>query len=286
MTNLDHEAAPLKINLFLHITGRREDGYHFLQSLFAFADFGDRLEVAAHNSLSLAVTGPFAGLLQGEDDNLVLRAALALQRFVGKPGLGAALTLVKNVPVASGLGGGSADAAAALRLLNRYWRLNLPLNTLEAIALTLGADVPACVSSKPQWVEGIGDVRTPIPAQHAFPALIVNPGIALATPDVFAQYKKNGRFRAKMPQPAGADLLTLLAQTSNDLEHAACAREPGIAPLLEALQQCQGAFLSRMSGSGASCFALFKTRAAQELAAKALRVRFPAAWICRTSLVF
>jgi 4-diphosphocytidyl-2-C-methyl-D-erythritol kinase len=286
MNSQDYEAAPVKVNLFLHITGRRADGYHIMQSLFAFADFGDRLEVAPAQTLSLSVTGPFAQPLLQESDNLVLRAARALRTAAAMPALGAALRLTKNVPVASGLGGGSADAAAALRLLNRFWGLRLPQKTLLVLARTLGADVPACLASTPQWAEGIGDELTPLEAQHCYPILIINPGSALATARVFEHYKKHGQFRSLIAKPAPAELLATIKAASNDLEPAACALAPEITELLHLLQDCSGMVFSRMSGSGASCFALFKTHAAQEQAAFALRQRFPAAWIYQTTLRF
>ena len=178
------EPAPAKVNLYLHVTGRRADGYHLLDSLAVFGPAADLLAAAPAAALTLALEGPFAAGLAAEPDNLVLRAARALAAEAGLPG-GAALRLAKHLPVASGIGGGSADAAAALRLLDRLWGLGLPEARLAAIAARLGADVPVCLASRPRRMQGVGEVLRPAPALPDCGLLLVNPGVALATPAVF-----------------------------------------------------------------------------------------------------
>ena len=180
-----HETAYAKLNLALHVRAREADGYHRIETVFAFAGHGDELAVAEADKLSLAVTGPFADALAGEGDNLVLRAARALAERCDVI-TGAALTLDKRLPVASGIGGGSADAAAALRLLRRFWRIDIADAELDAIAARLGADVPACLASRTMRGEGIGDELTPIdlPGLAGTPLLLVNPRIGLATAPV------------------------------------------------------------------------------------------------------
>jgi 4-diphosphocytidyl-2-C-methyl-D-erythritol kinase len=241
------EIAYAKINLELRVRGRRDDGFHDIDTLFAFAEDGDRLSVAEGEGLSLAVTGPFAGELGGCEDNLVLRAARLLD-----PGRGARLTLDKRLPVASGIGGGSADAAAALRLLVRWWDLGLGRAELIALARHLGADVPACLLSKTARGTGRGDVLEPAEAQVAGkPVLLVNPRVPLSTAEVF------GRWR---PMPAAG----------NDLEPAALELAPAIGEVLSSLRAQPGVELARMSGSGATCFALFDSEARRDSAAVAI----------------
>jgi 4-diphosphocytidyl-2-C-methyl-D-erythritol kinase len=182
------EPAPAKVNLFLHVGDKRGDGYHDLTSLAVFPAIGDALFVEPHHNLALAVDGPMVRGLPVDSSNLALNAAHALRHqalAMGRPVGGAAMTLTKNLPVASGIGGGSADAAAALRLLNKLWRLDLPNETLEIIALTLGSDVPVCVASIPRWMEGRGERLSAAPALPQFWLTLVNPGVAVATADVF-----------------------------------------------------------------------------------------------------
>jgi len=269
------EPAPAKLNLDLRIVGRRADGFHWLDSLVAFADIGDVLSVAAGDDLSLALDGPFAPGLSAGADNLVLRAARALQDASGTKA-GAALRLTKNLPVASGIGGGSADAAAALRALSRLWSCELPL---AAIAASLGADVPACLASQPCWMSGIGEILEPCATLPEAGLVLANPGIGLATPAVFK--RRAGPFSAArrfaVPPTVGELALELL-RSGNDLTDAAQELVPDIGALLGLLAALPGAHLARMSGSGATCFALFDSQAAARAAAKRLEMQVPPGW--------
>lgn len=266
------EAAPAKINLFLHVTGKRADGYHLLDSLVAFAGIGDRLTAEPADTLSLRVVGPFAAGLDGEADNLVLRAARALAdaaRIVPR----GALVLEKNLPVASGIGGGSADAAATLRLLSRLWDVSVDPLVLYALAARLGADVPVCVAARPTQMRGVGEVLDPAPALPACGLVLVNPGVALATADVFRA--RSAAFSAPVTLPAVWDSTTAMADglrdLTNDLQPPAVALRPVIGEVLAALGATPGCLLARMSGSGATCFALFPDAGAADLAAASLR---------------
>ncbi len=254
------EAAPAKINLYLHVLGRRPDGYHVLDSLVVFAGAADRLFAATAEQLSLKVTGPFAGALAGEGDNLVLRAARAL-------GVTARLTLEKHLPVASGIGGGSADAAATLRLLGA---LRGNRTELDALALSLGADVPVCLDAAPRRMGGVGELLEPAPALPPFGLALVNPGVAVATADVFRARLGGFSAPANLPEawPNAAAMAADLAALRNDLEPPAIALCPPIAEVLAALRAARGCLLARMSGSGATCFALFDTPALAATAAR------------------
>jgi 4-diphosphocytidyl-2-C-methyl-D-erythritol kinase len=257
--------AAAKINLFLHVGDKRADGYHALESLAVFADVGDTLSFASADALSLSIEGPFAQGLSAED-NLVLKAARALGSH------GAHITLTKNLPVASGIGGGSADAAAALRGLNELWRLGHATADLCAVAETLGSDVPVCVASTAAWMEGRGEILTPMRVSN-MPILLVNPGVAVATADVFRALKlRSGLGRQKTAELTG---------TSNDLEAPAREIQPVIGPVLDAIA-AQGARLARMSGSGATCFGLFDDDENTARAARALAQAHPAWWVRAT----
>jgi 4-diphosphocytidyl-2-C-methyl-D-erythritol kinase len=253
--------APAKVNLFLHVTGRRADGYHLLDSLAVFPAVGDWVSATASAALTLRISGPFGGALAAEPDNLLLRAARAL-----RPAAGAALALEKNLPVASGIGGGSADAAAALRLLARLWEVAPPL---DGPALALGADVPVCLARRAARMGGIGEVLAPAPVLPEFGILLVNPGVAVATPAVFRA--RRGAFSPPAELPAAwshaATMAATLSGLCNDLQDAAVALQPIIGEVLDVLKALPGALLSRMSGSGATCFALFATPQAAASAA-------------------
>jgi len=268
------EIAYAKINLALHVRAREPDGYHRIETIFAFAEEGDRLSVAEGERLSLEVTGPFAESLAGEANNLVLRAAEALRSRTGGS-KGAALLLDKRLPVASGLGGGSADAAAALRLLARWWGIEAGEEMLVEIAATLGADVPACVRSRTCRGEGRGDRLTRVDGEElgGTPLLIVNPLVPVPTGRVFAGW--DGIDRGALGSPF---------EGRNDLEPAALAIAPAIAEVLARLGEAPGVLLSRMSGSGASCFALFDTEAARDRACERVSARHPAWWQLATRL--
>lgn len=264
------ETAPAKINLALHVRARRPDGYHEIETLFAFVDAGDRLSVEPADDLTLILSGPFAGELAGEADNLVLRAARAMRAHFGATA-GAAIRLDKRLPVAAGLGGGSADAAAAARALARLWRLDADEGALVAATGGLGADVPVCVGSRMTVGRGIGDHMEPWPqAEHwrGRPVLLVNPGVACPTGPVYRAW--NGIDRGALgDDPMG---------WRNDLEPGAAMIAPPVADVLAALRGCADASMVRMSGSGATCFALFDEAAARDAAARAVRDAHPGWW--------
>jgi 4-diphosphocytidyl-2-C-methyl-D-erythritol kinase len=269
------EAAPAKVNLFLHVTGRRADGYHLLDSLAVFGPVGDTVAVAPAASLDLMLDGPFGGTLAAEPDNLVLRAARALAAAAGIEAR-AAIRLTKRLPVASGIGGGSADAAAALRALDRLWGTARGDAGLAAIGATLGADIPVCIAACPARMQGVGEILLGAPRLPPCGLLLVNPGLALATPAVFKA--RTGGFTPPADLPAGwADAAAMaidLRRLRNDLEPPAIALCPAIAEVLAAIAAQPHCLLARMSGSGATCFGLFPDAAAAADAAGAL----PAAW--------
>jgi 4-diphosphocytidyl-2-C-methyl-D-erythritol kinase len=262
--------APAKINLFLHVTGRRVDGFHLLDSLVAFADCGDMLHASAAADLSLTVGGPFGADLTAGSDNLVLRAALALAAEAGVPAH-ARLRLEKHLPVASGIGGGSADAAATLRLLTGLWRIAPDPSVLERLALRLGADVPACLERRPVRMTGVGEHLAPVPALPACFVLLVNPGVPVATAAVFKA--RSGPFSApaQLPKswPDVTSLAAGLAALTNDLEAPARTLCPVIGDVLASITAQPGCLLARMSGSGATCFGLFASLEAARQAAGA-----------------
>ncbi len=264
------ELAPAKINLFLHVLGRRADSYHALDSLVVFVAVADRLSAAPASSLALAIDGPQAASLAAEADNLVLRAARALA-----PPPAVRFALEKILPVAAGIGGGSADAAAALRLLARLGHARAGTD-LAAIAATLGADVPVCLASRPARVGGAGERLGPAPRLPEFGLVLANPGVPLATADVFRA--RSGAFSPPAVLPdawaSAAAMAADLARLNNDLEPPARALCPAIGPVLGALAALPGALLARLSGSGATCFAIFATPAEAEAAAPLL----PAPW--------
>lgn len=263
--------APAKVNLFLHVTGRRGDGYHLLDSLVVFPGIGDEVEARAADGISLAIDGEEAGALAGEADNLVLRAAHALAREAGIAPR-AELRLRKRLPVASGIGGGSADAAAALRVLDALWGTGLGEARLARLALGLGADVPACVASVPARMGGVGEILSAAPVLPGFGMVLANPRVALPTPAVFAA--RRGGFSAPAVLPAGwtdaAAMARDLAALSNDLQAPAIGLCPAIAQALEAIAALPGCLLARMSGSGATCLGLFADPPAAVLAAATL----------------
>lgn len=287
--------APAKVNLYLHLTGRRDDGYHELDSLFVFAEsLGDQVTLQPGQDFSFVLEGDQVVSLAAEDwhDNLVVRAALAYWRALGRSGAPpAALTLKKSLPVAAGLGGGSSDAAACLRAMaEAFGPLPRP-GALEDLALGLGADLPACLLGRAQWVGGIGEVCRPL--QAAWPgleAVLVQPGRALSTPAVFkARRALADRFRTPLSPPRGRmtseDWLAWIADQTNDLEAAAQSLEPKIAEVLQALRQQEGCRLARLSGSGAACFALFETAEASQAAAARLAGDHPQWWVGATRLL-
>lgn len=269
------ESAPAKLNLALHLRRRRGDGYHDLATVFAFTQFGDSLSVAPSRELSLSVEGDFAEAAGQGRDNLVMRAARALAEAAGISE-GAALRLEKRIPVAAGLGGGSADAAAALRLLNRFWGVDWSLAKLLALAEALGSDVPACVASQTCFGEGRGERLAAWPITlSGTPVLLVNPGVAVPTGPVFAGWDQIDRGGI----PIGAGLQGL----RNDMTAAAVGIAPVIAEVLDAIDRAGGATLVRMSGSGATCLGLYPDLASRRVAAAALASR--GWWQAETALL-
>lgn len=268
------EFAPAKVNLYLHVTGRRADGYHLLDSLAVFPALGDRLAARPAAGLSLALAGPFANALAAEPDNLVLRAARALAA-ARESAPDVALTLEKTLPPASGIGGGSSDAAATLRLLARLWDVVVPAD----LAPALGADVPVCFAApEPRFMTGIGERLVLAPPLPGFWMVLANPGIAVPTAAAFAALSRCDNPPA-IPPPtlAGFDgLIDWLRAQRNDLEAPARSLCPAVDEVLEALR---GAPLARMSGSGATCFALHASEAQAQAQAARLRRARPGWWI-------
>jgi len=279
--------ARAKVNLYLHVVGRRPDGYHLLDSLVVFADVGDRLTAVPAAGLTLAIDGPFADGLGDGPDNLVMRAALALRAALGGDTPGASLRLTKNLPVAAGLGGGSADAAAALRLLSRLWDRRLPAGRLEALALSLGADLPVCLSGGPRLVGGIGESMVPPPALPPAWLVLANPRLPVATVAVFRE--RRGPFSAaarwQEALPDAAALAAVLADRGNDLAAPACRLAPVIGEVLDELSALPGCLIARVSGSGATCFGLFSDQAAAGRAAEGLAGRRPLWWIAAAPML-
>ncbi len=283
-------AAPAKLNLTLDVVGRREDGYHLLDSLVAFTEYGDTIEAMPGDGLSLVMDGPFGAKLAVDPaENLVLRAARLLAEAAGVPA-NAALRLTKRLPIASGIGGGSSDAAATLLALTELWHLTLPQEDLARLGLKLGADVPVCLAGRPARLEGIGERIGPAPDLPAAPIVLVNPGIGLPTPQVFRA--RTGAFSpgagaagvlAAGPADAQA-LASALANTGNDLAAPAIALLPVIAEILAALAAAPGCLLARMSGSGATCFALFAEDGMAEAAAATIGQAQPGWWRVATRL--
>jgi 4-diphosphocytidyl-2-C-methyl-D-erythritol kinase len=279
------ETAPAKVNLTLRVLGRRADGLHEIESLVAFADVGDALTLTPGDALALSVGGPTAAAAGDVADNLVLKAARALAECVQALKLGR-FTLSKRLPVAAGLGGGSADAAAALRLLARANGLAPDDARLMHAARSTGADVPVCLDPRPRFMRGVGDILSdPLDLQRLF-AVLVNPGVAVATRDVFAALAAPPAAQAApatWPRQT-ADLLDEIARGRNDLEEPAIELEPAIANVLAVLRKLPGCRLVRMSGSGATCFALFDSSRAASAAARTLRVGYPSWWVRATTL--
>ena len=278
--------ARAKLNLYLHVTGRRADGYHELDSLVTFAALADTLEIAPANALALTVSGPFAGGLDA-GDNLATRAAAALAERLGRPA-DVRIALHKRIPVAAGLGGGSADAAAVLRGLTGLWRLSAEhADDLQEVGLSLGADVPVCLDSRAAYMACIGEALSAPPRLPPCAVLLVNPGVPVPTGPVFAArrgpFSVPGRFQAS-PRDA-TSLANLLRTRRNDLEPPARALVPEIDRVLARLASSSGCLLARMSGSGGTCFGLFEDETAAADAAGAIAGDRPGWWVQPTRLV-
>jgi 4-diphosphocytidyl-2-C-methyl-D-erythritol kinase len=268
-------SAHAKVNLWLNVVGRRRDGYHLLDSLVAFIDLADTLDVRPSDRLSLELAGSQAASLAADPDNLVLKAARLLADRAGVAPR-ATIRLGKHIPVAAGLGGGSADAAAALRALSELWRVALPEEELFDLAASLGADVPMCLAGHTALVSGIGERLQPAPALPPTAILLVNPGTPLPTRDVFEA--RRGPFSTAVPvtQPWHdlPELVTALVRRGNDLSDAAISLRPAIAEVLTFLHNSRGARYAAMSGSGATCFALYDSLGAAQRASASM----PPAW--------
>lgn len=280
-----HETARAKINLALHVTGRRADGYHLLDSLVTFAEAGDGLRFAPSAADRLTLGGRFGALLDAEGDNLVVKARDLLRRALQELGHAAPpvhIHLDKDLPIAAGIGGGSADAAATLRGLQRFWNATLPDEALAVLALKLGADVPMCLSSRPLIARGIGEALTPV-ALPAFSMVLINPLIGVSTPEIFRRLER--RDNAPLPPlPPSGDAsvwLDYLKDQRNDLEPPARSLVSVIGQLITALEE-SGARLARMSGSGATCFGLYAAERDAIPASEQLAARFPEAYIKAT----
>lgn len=280
--------APAKINLFLHVGAVDADGYHPLSSLVAFADVGDQVSVEPADSLSLGVTGPFGEALGATPDNLILRALRRLGEVsgIGEPKL--KVTLDKRLPIAAGLGGGSSDAGAALKLARQTLSLDIDDAALEAVAGVVGADGPMCLRMRTAWAEGRGDVLTDEPRLPTLPAVLFNPGVPSPTGAVYRAYDAGRMRSADRPEAprdwSDAAVIDWLSVQRNDLQPPALALTPAIADALAAVAATADVALTRMSGSGATVFGLYLTEAAAQAAARTLAVARPTAWVIATRL--
>jgi len=276
--------APAKVNLTLHVTGQRRDGYHILDSLVAFAPFGDTLTIRKAKTLTLTVAGPERLDVPEDMENLVLRVARMLS-----DDRAASIMLTKNIPAASGIGGGSADAAAALRGLLLFWRMgdmakmaDDDLRPYAAQLLELGADIPMCMMSSPARVGGIGEKVNPLPGLPPLPALLVNPRLPVSTAQVFRELrpKISPPMPEVLPTFAGVtDCVDWLAKQRNDLQATALKLQPGIAQVLDSLARSDNVLLTRMSGSGATCFGLFPDKVSAIVAGEFIRRDHPEWWV-------
>lgn len=283
------QSAPAKINLALHVTRRREDGYHDLESLVVFADVADEIEAVSAKADSLTIIGPFAKGLGSGETNLVSRAVAAFrERWPDAVSTGLAMRLTKNLPVAAGIGGGSADAAAALRLMVSLSTQTIPLAELSNLAAALGADVPACLVSTPLLAQGVGELLTPLPEFPALHIVLVNPMIPLATADVFRRLRAHDNYPLpELPSPLTrpAQLGLWLAETRNDLQPPAVKLVPIIGDIVAHLAETQGCILARMSGSGATVFGLFGSSGQAHQAAQVMRAANPDHWVAAAPLI-
>ncbi|WP_424362254.1 4-(cytidine 5'-diphospho)-2-C-methyl-D-erythritol kinase [Methylocystis parvus] len=282
--------APAKINLTLHILGRRADGYHELESLVAFSGAGDTLSLIPGPALSLHVSGPTAPAAGPGDDNLVLRAARHLAERVDGLTLGA-FRLEKRLPVAAGIGGGSSDAAAALRLLAQANGIDTDDSRLFDAARVTGSDVPVCLLGRARVMRGAGESLGPLLRLPLLPAVLINPGVPVETRPVFQRLglQPGERVEAEEHPEIGSgapsvELLAMLARGRNDLEDPACLQAPVIVDVLSVLRAARGCKIARMSGSGATCFAIFSTTGAAAKAARAIRMQHPEWWVKTAAL--
>ncbi|MDH7804723.1 MULTISPECIES: 4-(cytidine 5'-diphospho)-2-C-methyl-D-erythritol kinase [unclassified Rhizobium] len=271
------EAAPAKINLALHVTGQRADGYHLLETLVTFTEAGDAIHVRDADADTFSISGSFGDLLRAGDggNNLVTRARDLLRDALastGQPTRPVAIHLEKNLPVASGIGGGSADAAATLRALLRHWNAMIDPQRLASVALALGADVPMCLESRSLIARGIGEDIEPVSALPELFLMLANPLKAVSTPEIFRRLQNKAN--PSLPVREAGGWMDFLAQSRNDLEAPAKALLPEVSEIAGMLSQ-EGAFLVRMSGSGATCFGIFHSFDAAQKAETSLRNKRP-----------
>lgn len=283
--------APAKVNLYLHVTGRRDDGYHLLDSLVVFADVADQISIHAASQFSFAIEGAYAPAFTAADrdqspqgTNLVVRAAYACAAHFERP-LNVRITLAKNIPLASGVGGGSANAAAVIWGLIRFWGIKPPpLSSMMPLLLGLGADVPVCYLCQGAHVSGAGEILQPSEHLPEWPALLVNPRQSCPTPEIFRNYRDSGQtFTKPVMSPEDlserGDFLSFIKRQANDLEMAAIEKIPVIKDVMSALKQSEEVQLMRMSGSGATVFALYPTPEAAQRAAEAIQFMHPSWWV-------
>lgn len=288
MDRVVEATALAKVNLALHVTGQRENGYHDLESLVVFADLGDELTARAAPADRLTLSGPFAGALTPGQTNLVTKAVQAFREHWPRAvPHGVEIALDKNLPVSAGIGGGSADAAATLRLMAGFADRPMTLNDLMQVAARLGADVPVCLISRPCLVRGIGEIIEPIDILPPCHFVLVNPLVPVSTADVFRRLnKRDNPGLPEIPHPfSHAAMLGLwMAETRNDLEQAAIEAVPVIGQLIATLARSPGCVAARMSGSGATVFGLFGSASLAHQAAQDLRRHFPDAWVAAAPL--
>ncbi len=290
-TSLASVWAPAKVNLYLHVGPPLDDGRHPLDSLVMFADgnAADRISIRPSDVICLNVDGPVSKALKGENNNLVLQAARMLAEATGRSGLGAALSLHKELPVAAGIGGGSADAAATLKALNQYWDIGFGEEALLNLGVELGADIPACIKGEPVLMRGIGEKLSPFDME-ALPIVLVNPQVKLSTGDVFKKFDGlnlgDGFSEREGPKWTGdvRSYVELLKEYSNDLEEPAKSLCPAVKDVLETLESTAGALMARMSGSGPTCFAVFDTIEEAQAAAYVLSKQNKKWWVRATLL--
>jgi len=280
--------ARAKINLDLLITGQRDDGYHLLDSLVVFAEYGDTVSASPSDRLNLKISGPFANGLKAETDNLILRAARLLQEtYTIKQG--AEIHLVKNLPVASGIGGGSADAAAAIKALGDLWGISDMVQNMKESSLSLGADLPVCLLSETAHMRGIGEDLSPVNISFPLYLLLVNAGVSVSTAGIFAaraQRKTPFSSVRRLPDEISSlpQLTTILRAGGNDLQQDACQARPEIETTLQQVGSMDDCAFAGMSGSGATCFGIFPTLEAARAAARRLARDFPDWWVAAASV--
>ena len=281
-----HQFAPAKINLTLHVKGRREDGFHLIESFVAFADVGDEITVKSHDGFDLDVSGPFAAPLRTEENNIALDAAIAFVNGFRDCLPGVHIDLVKNLPIAAGMGGGSSDAAAVIRALAYLVDINVSRTAAGQLAIGLGADVTVCLDPQASFMSGVGNLVTPLPALPEVHAVLVNPNIKMLTGAVFAALAVPGAIRRdelslKPEHPFSDihDLVGFVSSCRNDLEAPAIRMCHEIADVQEALLGSGGCLLARMTGSGATCFGLFEDKEKAQRSAETIYKKAPDWWV-------